>query len=426
VIQRRERRRRDGTAYVVWRVRWHEADGAERSRTFDRHADAVAFEAKVRLAKRAGDLPSLDAGRQTLSEFAEEWWDVYAKANLETATLKTYASVWNRQALPRLGHVRLRDLSPAVVARFRSELENAGVGAASVRKTMTMLQSMLRVAVEWQRIAANPVKATRKPSVKTQRAVRPISPETVEELRAWLLAHGTPRDAVLVSVLAYAGVRPQEALALRWRHVRERTLLVEEAVAYGKLRGQKTGRPPRTVRLLAPLRQDLVEWQLASGRPDDDAFVFPAASGGVWQLHDWQNWRRRVFAPAAAALGLDGAVPYDLRHSFASLLIHEGRLSVVEIAQQLGHSPTMTLNTYGHVIAELAEAEKVSAEDLIREAREKIRPISGPQSKEDVSAETSQPAENPAEAGLSGTRLLWAMVDSNHRPLPYQRSALTD
>src|SRR5437870_12164782 len=75
VIQRRERRRRDGTTYAVWRVRWHEADGAERNRTFDRRADAVAFEAKVRLAKRAGDLPSLDAGRQTLAEFAEEWWE---------------------------------------------------------------------------------------------------------------------------------------------------------------------------------------------------------------------------------------------------------------------------------------------------------------------------------------------------------------
>ena len=308
MIQRRERRRRDGTTYVVWRVRWHEADGAERNRTFDRHADAVAFEAKVRLAKRAGDLPSLDAGRETLAAFAEEWWDLYAKANLETATLKTYASAWNRHALPRLGHVRLRDLSPAVVARFRRELEDAGVGVASVRKTMTMLQSMLRVAVEWQRIPTNPVKATRKPSVKAQRAVRPTPPETVEALRAWMLANRAARDAVLVSVLAYAGVRPQEALALRWRHVRERTLLVEEAVAYGKLKGQKTGRPPRTIRLLAPLRQDLAEWRLASGMPDDEAFVFPSTNGGVWQLHDWQNWRRRVFAPAAEAIGLDAAV----------------------------------------------------------------------------------------------------------------------
>jgi hypothetical protein len=61
--------------------------------------------------------------------------------------------------------------------------------------------------------------------------------------------------------------------------------------------------------------------------------------------------------------------------SFASLLIHEGRLSVVEIAAQLGHRPTMTLNTYGRVIAELAEAEKTSAEELIRQARAEIRPI---------------------------------------------------
>ena len=38
---------------------------------------------------------------------------------------------------------------------------------------------------------------------------------------------------------------------------------------------------------------------------------------------------------------------------------------MVEIAQQLGHGPTMTLNTYGHVINELADAEKVSAEEEI-------------------------------------------------------------
>ena len=112
-----------------------------------------------------------------------------------------------------------------------------------------------------------------------ERAVRPPAPVTVEQIRAWLQEHGGPRDAVLVSVLAYAGLRPQEALALRWRNVRERTLLVEAAVAHGTLKGQKTGRPPRTVKLLAPLRQDLAEWRLASGRPDGEAFVFPAADG---------------------------------------------------------------------------------------------------------------------------------------------------
>jgi integrase len=62
-------------------------------------------------------------------------------------------------------------------------------------------------------------------------------------------------------------------------------------------------------------------------------------------------------------------VPYDLRHSFASLLIHEKRLSIVEIADQMGHAPTMTSDTYGHVMRELRGAEPVSAEDQIRRAR---------------------------------------------------------
>jgi integrase len=92
-----------------------------------------------------------------------------------------------------------------------------------------------------------------------------------------------------------------------------------------------------------------------------------------------RNWRRRVYEPTAYACGLDGWRPYDLRHSFASLLIHEGRLSVVEIAAQLGHSPTMALNTYGHVIAELKGSVRISAEDQIREARRAARgPQKGP------------------------------------------------
>jgi site-specific recombinase XerD len=44
---------------------------------------------------------------------------------------------------------------------------------------------------------------------------------------------------------------------------------------------------------------------------------------------------------------------YAPRHSFASLLLHEGRIGIVALASQLGHNRTMTLNTYGHVIAEL-------------------------------------------------------------------------
>ena len=148
MIEKRLRKRRDGVEYSVWRVRWRDERGAERSKTFDRVTDARAFEAKVRTMKRAGALADLDAGTETLAEFVEEWWLVYAGPNLERSTLRVYAQLWNGHALPRLGQLRLRDLTPQTVARFRAELEAAGVGIEAVRKTMTMLQGVLQRAVE--------------------------------------------------------------------------------------------------------------------------------------------------------------------------------------------------------------------------------------------------------------------------------------
>jgi integrase len=202
--------------------------------------------------------------------------------------------------------------------------------------------------------------------------VQAIPPSVIEVMRARLLADGRLRDATLLVVLAYAGLRPQEALALEWRHVRERTLLVERAVSDGQLKVLKNRRQPRTIALLAPLREDLAAWRRASGSALPTAPVFPAASGSFWRATDWRNWRKRTYKPVAESVGLASARPYDLRHAFASLLIHEGRLSVVEIAAQLGHNPTVCLDTYAHVMAEERDGEHVSAEEQILQAREAL------------------------------------------------------
>jgi integrase len=149
-------------------------------------------------------------------------------------------------------------------------------------------------------------------------------------MRAQLLADGRQRDATLLAVLAYSGLRPQEALALPWHNVRDRTLLIDRAQSDEGLKTTKTGRT-RSVRLLAPLAADLNAWRLACGRPDAVQLVFPKRSGGLWRDHDWANWRRQVFGPLTAAAGAPGMRPYDLRDAFCSLLIAEG-LSVVEVA----------------------------------------------------------------------------------------------
>jgi len=94
------------------------------------------------------------------------------------------------------------------------------------------------------------------------------------------LAGGDLRSATLVSVLAYAGVRPGVALALTFGDVRKRTVLVERSVSLGEVKETKTGRL-RSVRLLPPMAEDLSAWRPAPGQPGAETLTFPAASGGL-------------------------------------------------------------------------------------------------------------------------------------------------
>ncbi len=129
------------------------------------------------------------------------------------------------------------------------------------------------------------------------------------------------------------------------------------------------------MRLLAPLAEDLRGWRDAAGRSDEGALVFPSATGGRWSREAYSSWasrasrgRRRedgtragtggAFGRAAMAAAVPEASPYTPRHSFCSLLLHEGR-SVIYVARQMGHDAKLTLSTYGHVIDELDDAPRV-------------------------------------------------------------------
>ena len=374
--------------YWTYRVRFRDVQGERRSRDFDTPQDALDFRAHLRLLERRGELASLDAGKQTLEEFMSEWWQLYARQRLAISTRRTYRSLWNVHLLPRLGGQQLRQLTPVVLDQLQLDLQQAGVGAAARRKTMALLQRMLGSAVQWGYLSANPARSVTKPIAPRRRAIVALSPAAIEQLRGAL----DPDSQLLVGLLAYAGMRPEEALALEWRHIGKSTILVEQKLVDGEIvLGQKTQRPPRPIDLLGPLREDLRKHQLARGVRD--GLIFQREDGRPWTDHDYRNWRRRKWQPAAESAGIGtiavqrvngvkrrnycGAVPYDLRHSFASLLIHEARLSVMEIAAQLGHSTDTLLRTYAHVIADLRGAPRVSAEFAIRQARGEVQAATG-------------------------------------------------
>jgi integrase len=334
-----------------WQVRWREG-GTNRQRSFDRTEDARDFESEIRRERQSRGVDGRISEDTSVAEFVEEWWATTAP-QLAPRKQEQYAVALNLRILPELGGYGLREIKPSTIEDWLGRLDERGDGRRSIVRAASLLGTITQRAAANGLIDGNPVRVARKPRAKQTRQPAPITFEQVEAIRSRL----DERDAAIVSVLAYSGLRAEsEALTLTWWQVGERTISV---------RASKTGHE-RHVRLLEPLKDDLRTWREHSG---GGSLVFPH-DDGAWTRYAWQNWRRRVWRPAATAAGLQpDSRPRDLRASFASLLIYEGR-NVVEVAQQLGHSPMTCLNTYARAFAEAPSPERrVTAEQAIAAAR---------------------------------------------------------
>lgn len=344
-----------------YEIRWLDG-GRHRQRTFTRKADAQEAWNQIQRLKESDGLGMLTAGEETLGEFADRWleWKVATGKLSSPKSVRGYRWLLDKHIDPFLGGYKLSELRPRLLDAWQVELLGKGAGRTSIAKAGALLHGILKRAVVLELIASNAAMYLEQPSHK-KAPVKPLAVAEIERIRFALLATDRPGDATLVSVLAYAGLRPyNEALALGWEQLTDSRMLVERKLVDGELKpGTKTDKA-RSIRLLEPLAEDLEHWREMRGRPAS-GLVFPREDGEPWTEHDYGNWRRRVFGPFTSAR------PYDLRHTFASLLIWEGR-PITYVAQQLGHSPQTCLTTYAHVI-DGVEAN-VLAERVIRAARQ--------------------------------------------------------
>lgn len=370
-----------------YRVRWRQR-GQNRARSgFTSRRAAEKFDRHVQDLRAAGELHLLDeepAGVMQLGEYVSEvWWPEYAAVRLTRETQANYAVQLDLRIIPAWGRTPLRALRPAAIEAWVNDLGRQGVGDPTVLRTLAVMRGILKRAERDGQIDRNPLELVAKPHQRRERPPRPIHPYWVERIRQHLIEPperhdrrgrvirprpvlDRHRDATLVSLLAYAGPRPEsEALTVTLGQVaRDRLTIV----------ATKSGRPvPREVDLLRPLAQDLAAWRLRCGPADEETLLFAAPRGkDMWGSSDWDNWRERVFQPAAVAVGLPADTrPRDLRASFASLLIFSG-MNVVEVAQQLGHSPQTCLRVYAQVFKEADPEQRRPAGDVIREAREQV------------------------------------------------------
>lgn len=335
-----------------WIVRWRMGGRGSRqhSRLFRKEdgfteGDAIDFKRAIERRKRMGGADPL-AGEEDFLAFVDSWWRTH-RTTLKPSTQEFYERTTNYYIRPFFRGARLCDIGPDAVDDFRVQMDEQGVGVPMQLKVLTILQSIFTKAKRDRKVLINPVAEIEKPTGYRQRIIQPFPPERVEALRGSFLADGRIEDATLISMLAYSGPRPGEALALTWADISTGQIIY---------RGEKTGRD-RTTRLLRPLADDLATWRKESG----------VAVGTVfgWNETRFRNWRRRQFKPRAEELtGITR--PYDLRHAFATLLAGEGRL-LDYISRQMGNSPASCERWYRHLIEDVDSPQ--DAEERIYEAR---------------------------------------------------------
>jgi integrase len=320
--------------------------------------DAIRLKRKLEAERDKGHDVFGRRERELFVDYATAWIASYAGRGSHRVSERTRNEcerdlgkhVFPWMARTRLGRVDRRCLTN-LVAHLQSP--EKGLADATVRRIMAPVKASLADAYEHGDIATNPAVA-----VRILSAPRPIEEQQAKALSreqlAKLIAAIDPRHRTLVRVLAATGMRINEALALQWEAVDlgpSPTVTVKRAVKWVKGRPSfgtpKSHYGHRSIPLPASVAADLRLHQAESEWPRSGDLIFCTGAGTV--LAD-NNVRRRYFRPAAKAAGVPWAGFHSLRHTFASLLIAEGR-SIVQVQRMLGHhSPSFTLSVYAHML----------------------------------------------------------------------------
>lgn len=348
-----------------------------RQATFDVKGEKDDFVAEVRRRRRLGLSLAFELEQDvTLAVYFREYWRLQALPHLEAGTRANYERAWLKWIKPNLGQWQLQAITAKVITRqLMAPMRKAGAGDPTILYALAVLQSVMSFAIADERIVENPVKAVRKPAKAVERDVPPVAPATVEKMRVLMRARGRrkgvkdngARDALLVTLIAYQGLRPEEVLALTVDDVGEK-LRIRRKNVDGELLTYTKTRRKRSVPFTAPMvRQDIAEYQLATGIRR--GLLFPRVDGGPWRKHDYDNWRNRVYQPIATKVELRDPRPYDLRGSYVSLLAAAGH-TLLEVARYAGHSVDTCERYYAKIFDDVDPANRVLPEAAIRAARE--------------------------------------------------------
>jgi len=296
------------------------------------------------------------------TDLGELWerYEQFKKSQLSQTTIAVDYRRWRNH----IANLPTRNTEDAVAIR---DYLLANVTPNTARRTLTNINACCNWALKSKLIESNPFQGMASdiqiPKSESSEEMD-INPFTKEERESIIRAFEEDKlysyYAPLVIFLFFTGCRPSEAIALQWKHIGDRSILLEQAITmspegWALKVGLKT-QSHRRFPINQQLRLILELIKPENFRPDD--FVFRSKKGGTvdwgdFLQHAWKGYKNRHDKQ------IDGIItqlvhkkevseyrpPYQCRHTFITLCL-EADIDAKDVAGWVGNSPEVIYRHY--------------------------------------------------------------------------------
>ena len=268
----------------------------------------------------------------TLDAFVADTFLPYIK--ISKSSWKQDLSLLRCHILPAFGHKTLDLINREDILTLMQKRITDGAAAGSVNRVVILIRFLFNQALRWHTAGStiNPTKDIPLLKLNNQRQ-RFLSEKEAYKLLEAVQQSVNPMLASIVAYLLLTGARKREVLDARWD-------CIDWGRSIWKIPISKSGKAryvPLSETALVLLRQKQLQ-----GVPDCE-WVFPNPNSGMPYRCITNAWNT-----ARCVAGMENLRMHDLRHSFASFLINNGR-SLYEVQRILGHSSARMTERYAHL-----------------------------------------------------------------------------
>lgn len=298
----------------------------------------------------------------TVSQWMAEWLET--KHDVGPKTRLSYEARIKHSINPYLGMMKLSDLSQRRLQQWINEMKQQGLGPRSIQYAAGLLAQALETALSVGLVGSNIARNLILPK-RMRKELAVWSPSQTRDFLDWAKTHDDLYP--LWTMLLTTGLRPAEALALKWADLAEemvaiRRALQETAKGVWTALETKTAGSRRSISLSSEALQALKAQRLVSGLWSE--WIFPGL--------DNLDYVRKRFYQACRKSGLPRIKLYACRHTHITHLLMAGVHPKIA-ADRAGHSSiTLTLDTYSHVLPNMQTEAVEKVSELLKTKEKQI------------------------------------------------------